>query len=39
MVRTGATFTDAAAEYLRYIEHDRPVLASRSSAGEKPLYG
>ena len=23
MVRTGATFTDAAAEYLRYIEHDR----------------
>src|SRR4051794_3746431 len=23
MVRTGATFADAAAEYLRYIEHDR----------------
>jgi len=23
MVRTGATFSDAAAEYLRYIEHDR----------------
>ena len=23
MVRTGATFADAAAEWLRYIEHDR----------------
>src|SRR5213592_3377942 len=23
LVRTGATFADAAAEYLRYIEHDR----------------
>jgi len=23
MVRTGATFADAAAEYLRYVEHDR----------------
>jgi integrase len=23
MVRTGATFSDAAAEYLRYVEHDR----------------
>jgi integrase len=23
MVRTGATFADAAAEYLRYAEHDR----------------
>jgi hypothetical protein len=23
MVRTGATFADAAAEYLLYIEHDR----------------
>ena len=23
MVRTGATFADAAAEYLRWIEHDR----------------
>jgi integrase len=23
MVRTGATFTDAAVEYLRYVEHDR----------------
>jgi hypothetical protein len=23
MIRTGATFADAAAEYLRYIEHDR----------------
>jgi hypothetical protein len=23
MVRTGATFADAAAEFLRYIEHDR----------------
>src|SRR6202035_5472827 len=23
MVRTGATFADAAAEYMRYIEHDR----------------
>src|SRR3954463_8132267 len=23
LVRTGATFTDAAAEYLRYVEHDR----------------
>jgi hypothetical protein len=27
LVRTGATFEDAAAEYLRYIEHDR--VASR----------
>ena len=23
LVRTGATFADAAAEYLRYVEHDR----------------
>jgi hypothetical protein len=23
MVRTGVTFADAAAEYLRYVEHDR----------------
>ena len=23
MVRTGATFADAAAEWLRYVEHDR----------------
>ena len=23
MVRTGATFADAAAEYMRYVEHDR----------------
>jgi hypothetical protein len=23
MVRTGATFANAAAEYLRYVEHDR----------------
>ena len=28
MVRTGATFADAAAEWLRYIEHDRQRKAS-----------
>lgn len=28
MVRTGATFADAAAEYLRFIEHDRSVKPS-----------
>jgi len=28
MIRTGATFADAAAEYLRYIEHDRGRKAS-----------
>jgi len=28
MVRTGATFADAAAEYLRFIEHDRGVKPS-----------
>ncbi len=28
MVRTGATFADAAAEWLRYCEHDRAVKAS-----------
>jgi hypothetical protein len=27
MARTGATFADAAAEYLRYIEHDREAQA------------
>jgi len=42
MVRTGATFADAAAEWLRYIEHDRgpqaldagrlPVDSSRAAA-------
>jgi integrase len=30
MIRTGASFADAAAEYLRYHEHDR---------GRKPVYG
>lgn len=38
MVRTGATFADAAAEWLRYVEHDRAVKPStltdyRSSVG------
>ena len=28
MVRTGATFADAAAEFLRYVEHDRAVKPS-----------
>jgi hypothetical protein len=28
MVRTGATFTDAVAEYLRYVEHDRGLKPS-----------
>jgi len=28
LVRTGATFTDAAAEWLRYVEHDRAVKPS-----------
>jgi hypothetical protein len=27
MVRTGATFADAAAEWLRYVEHDRALQA------------
>jgi hypothetical protein len=27
-VRTGATFADAAAEWLRYVEHDRDVKPS-----------
>jgi hypothetical protein len=28
MVRTGATFEDAAAEFLRYVEHDRALKPS-----------
>ena len=32
MVRTGATFADAAAEFLRYVEHDRALKPRRSSA-------
>jgi hypothetical protein len=32
MVRTGATFADAAAEYLRYAEHDRGCKPRRSGA-------
>lgn len=28
MVRTGATFADAAAEFLRYVEHDRALKPS-----------
>ena len=27
MVRTGATFADAAAEWLRYVEHERGAQA------------
>jgi integrase len=33
MVQTGATFADAAAEYVRWIEHDRAPKPDRSSAG------
>ena len=32
MVRTGATFADAAAEYLRYVEHDRGASRRRCRA-------
>jgi hypothetical protein len=46
MVRTGATFADAAAEYLRYIEHDRgrkpsTVRGYRSAIGAHllPAFG
>jgi hypothetical protein len=39
MIRTGATFADAAAEYLRYIEHDRrrkPSTLDQSLTAFKP---
>ena len=45
MVRTGATFEDAAAEWLRYCEHDRAVSRRRSpatgasSASAHPAFG
>jgi hypothetical protein len=46
MVRTGATFADAAAEWLRYVEHDRMRKAStvatyRSLLGSRilPAFG
>jgi hypothetical protein len=36
MVRTGVTFADAAAEYLRYIEHDRGRTAIRQNRSRLP---
>jgi integrase len=37
MVRTGATFADAAAEYLRWIEHDRARKPSTGRTAKSPL--
>ena len=35
MVRTGATFADAAAEYLRYIEHDQGRLCNAGMSAQE----